>query len=914
MNPSNIKPMSRQRGVALVLTLLIVSMLVVVVVGFTTVVRVEQVGARNATYRNSATQLAQKATSDAMAQLLAAIKDGESAGIYATQPGQLLRKGAPPLPLYSPGTDKINANLLTTKGLITGNKTDVVDVGLEAVNDASGNPIGRVAYYIDDESTKIPVNQATGKPTTQRTLNPQWPRPFSIEGATDVATQSATKFNNIINSSQNPKSIDSWNYFFTPEQLRHALPDSTLHQLTVAEETNSILSNKTPWGDPKVLINKIPISTAGAQQLATALSNPKLTEIFGQTFSDKYTPEGLEQLAANMLQLRTDHWRSNPDAPQEPPEPVRFDGVDQIIGTEDLDDPVETAPTAGKDKKTNGIPQVVMGYVPFPMIRHIAVGAVYGWTQQNRMSVKIFLECEIFNPFPAPYPGGGQIIAQIDKARFGVDFGDGPPLGWRGPDGSAESQTPHNDQPDWNPNFSGVWDPWGGGNPNGLDPNVNRTLDPLNGIQKAILPQIDQNSSETVFLDFTVTFDEGNDKATLPGPIYCIIDSVKILAEPNVANSIRDWCSGNDFFNALAASDDGPAQFKITAISGPKGSPSSPAELPAAATPNQKLVRLDPRMRPCLKASEGFPTNFTGKVWQQIDYKKALPGPNNFSENSIPSDKAFDTTNDEPSDKDIYNPVSPPTLSSNDGTYVMASELGKVFTGLPWRTLRIQPQPESESKAELIPDWALLDVIGFGDGNQALSSVNPNSSIFSSSAPVKNRSAAIRSQMNVLVGTLTTPLKLSHPIQKDQILSQSMNGSSVRLSSGNLTTVINTLHNLDNNASWASAHWRDRRKNNKLGFPENALLLPSEIVEVKGMADYNTTEGQAERNEIRINALFPGLATKSRFFRIYALGEALEGKPPKVSVAAKALLQTLVAVDTSKSPPIKIINQYPIVE
>ena len=80
---------SQQRGVALVLTLLIISMLVVVVVGFVSVSRLEQMAARNYTYQAAAEQMAQLATSQAMERLADAMEAAVAAPMFSTQPGQI---------------------------------------------------------------------------------------------------------------------------------------------------------------------------------------------------------------------------------------------------------------------------------------------------------------------------------------------------------------------------------------------------------------------------------------------------------------------------------------------------------------------------------------------------------------------------------------------------------------------------------------------------------------------------------------------------------------------------------------------------------------------------------------------------------------------------------------------------------
>jgi hypothetical protein len=92
------------------------------------------------------------------------------------------------------------------------------------------------------------------------------------------------------------------------------------------------------------------------------------------------------------------------------------------------------------------------------------------------------------------------------------------------------------------------------------------------------------------------------------------------------------------------------------------------------------------------------------------------------------------------------------------------------------------------------------------------------------------------------------------------------------------------------------------------------LLLPSEITEIAGVADYiPQTNNFAKLNEQRLGSLLPGVQTKSRFFTIYALGEAFEGTNANAPVVSQRVLRTLVEVTTNNSPPsIEIVYQTPV--
>jgi len=965
-------------AVALVLTLLIVAMLTVVVVGFTTVSRIEQSAARNMTHLASAEQLAQLATSRAMQRLGDAMQTAAAAPMFSTQPGQINPFGAAAEPLYSSGTATTNVNRFTTNGLITGNPADSVTVGVQTVNDSAGNPLGRVAFYIDDESTKIAVNQATGA-SNNRTLNPQWPRPFAIQGADGVNEVRAGNFNGVLTYSANtPTSISNWTYFFTPEQLRGPLTAEPLQQLTVATETNSAAINTTPWGAQKIRINQIPVADQGAQQLVQALSDPKLTEVFGQTFADKYTPEGLKQLAANMLQLRTGYWSMSYLAP----DGTNYGKVleDVVLGLEDLPSGAAPIPAAnsGLEKKTNGIPERLMGYIPFPMLAEIAVGGLeYGFTKavdpvtgqppDDNMEIRFFVACKLFNPFPVDYPGGGEILVQIDKARVRMTNANpstlGPPASgiWRGPDGSHKQLTPgYNDMP--NAGGNQPWDPWGlltgnvntalaghekaepnpvvPANPPQLDEPL-RGLDPANGVATRPIPPIAAGATANVFVPFSIVTSARHPTTGLftgaGAEMYIIVDQVRLSAEANQANSVRDWCSGPDMKSAFQQEETAQFVLPITPAIVRQGTFQTGGPPLSLTPPNLdpsrwvSIVKKDPRIKPGFEVAENEPAWRTNAA--TLDTSSLALSPVNFESGRLPPDSGT-------VEVVIYNTNLPPLLSfstsaggggpsqpggpGGDGEpspplYSMAADLGKVFTGAPWRTLRLQPQPAAEAAAGLIPDWVLLDAVSFGDGARALNSANPNSQIISLTNPVTRRTAAIRSQLDVL--TNQTLNIVAHPIipgETNTAFFTTTAAMAFRTNAAGLAEIATSAQRPQLPLSWSTnSSWPARRA--ALGFPANALLLPSEMAEIRGVADFFPSTGATVNsnkfNEYRLSTLFPGAGSRSRFFRIYALGEALEGRAANAPVAAKAFLQTLVEVDITSTPPsIRIVNQYPPAE
>jgi hypothetical protein len=132
---------------------------------------------------------------------------------------------------------------------------------------------------------------------------------------------------------------------------------------------------------------------------------------------------------------------------------------------------------------------------------------------------------------------------------------------------------------------------------------------------------------------------------------------------------------------------------------------------------------------------------------------------------------------------------------------------------------------------------------------------------------------------------------------------------------GNATTIVNAIGNM----TWsANSTWDTRR--NALRFPVDQYILPSEIMEIAGVADavsqteYNiTTNGTSTSNstshfkwnEGRASALIPAVSTRSSFFTIYAYAQAgqLQNKTQPESannpfiIDSEALSKTLVEVE-----------------
>ncbi len=94
-------------------------------------------------------------------------------------------------------------------------------------------------------------------------------------------------------------------------------------------------------------------------------------------------------------------------------------------------------------------------------------------------------------------------------------------------------------------------------------------------------------------------------------------------------------------------------------------------------------------------------------------------------------------------------------------------------------------------------------------------------------------------------------------------------------------------------------------------FPSDQYILPSEIMEIAGIADsvsqtnYNNSASHFKWNEGRASALIPAVTTRSSFFTIYAYAQAgqLQNKTQPESATnlflmdSEHLTKTLVEVE-----------------
>jgi hypothetical protein len=292
--------------------------------------------------------------------------------------------------------------------------------------------------------------------------------------------------------------------------------------------------------------------------------------------------------------------------------------------------------------------------------------------------------------------------------------------------------------------------------------------------------------------------------------------------------------------------------------------------------------------------------------------------------------------------------------SSGNALFNAPHDLGKVPTNLNWRTLRFMPRHLNEAVMGLIPDWAMLDVISFSSNNSTLSPlkiapINPNGSFALDATlnsdpdyipdPRNNLEALIKPLERGPTGTVPPDANARVADPYFSIGSSITNNSTLQTfekvdlvtdlrvtcshpSAANdpyyyfrgsvpfATSVANNIRNrawsIQNPAinysqggTWGgnAGHWRELNK-----WPSDQLVLPGEITEISGVADFfeahqyhfNKGHRNFKANENRLSAFFPGLTLQSNFFTIYAYAQALDQSG---NIDSESLTKTLVEVE-----------------
>ena len=872
----------------------------------------------------------------------------------------------------NPGNSTSNAT--SNQWTITGNASERINVFMENVTttvNGTNQTVGRIAYYVDDEGAKLNLNAATGN---RSTLN-VGARPQDI--AALIGGNQSANFNNTINGTgsnstseqDKQKDIKHWSHFFRPEQVSAAVAgfsgNNTPFLSTVttsASSTANMTHLLTPWGTQRIPINTLSTNatdgtgdasvrsifesltglnatsvngTYTASNSTYGITGRGLQNIFGGNFSTKYTALGVKQIAANMLQMRDPNTFSvNASG--------NYSGA--LIGANNLD--------------ADGIPTEYLGYAPYPVISEVGFSCLVGYQLSGILRVTIYPTIELYNPYPFDFifkSGYPRIMVAFRNFSFDINYTY---------NGTTSNKTINNTTTPSTPfrkaSFPGAW------NPPILDSRL--SYDALNEflprntegfiyipaktkVQTYFLPTTGWGIHYETYLDGAITINSLSSNASID------IKYAKLISNSNNGtnniyagneNTIRDWVTGNETgwipvnmrsnFTSLPVTTGGSNLGAPTAApyAYPFSNPRPPGQV---NVPTSSASRISFFNNYPVAVVNGTETNwYTGNgitTWSTNSSTRfgnqgntTQENPNNS--NSLPSLLSAQTT---PADPSLNNSVANAVYASNNasdmrepflvtGNYTCPADLGLVPTNKRWRRLRMQMQPRQEvsttyggpGNQTFIPDWAMLDVISFGNSTNANDPftrqhpVNINGRFYlPGNASITPRTMGLQALTKVLensnAGTIQDPM---NPANSPPTDTMRFRGNTI-----NATMVVNNIRNM----SWStSSTWGNRRSNKN--FPADQYILPSEIMEIAGVADavsqtdYNNSISHFKRNEGRASALIPAVTTRSNFFTIYAYAQALDKQG---NIDSEVLTKTLLEVQyNSGNYSVKKLYTQPI--
>jgi hypothetical protein len=361
--------------------------------------------------------------------------------------------------------------------------------------------------------------------------------------------------------------------------------------------------------------------------------------------------------------------------------------------------------------------------------------------------------------------------------------------------------------------------------------------------------------------------------------------SVQLLADPDNPATIRDWAVGPDlplWSMALDPNADRIDQFVGGGNSGPLEA--LPEGVAMSGGSARAVAKNDPRVRTFVDW-EGDPNV---QAWVETAVGEATMGAVNsginFSGNAlpgIPKDRATGNNFfDHPSF--AYPAQTGPRL------YKSIFDLGRVHTGLQWRTLHMHGQPANESD-QFIPDWALLEVLTVTNSwVPASTRLNPNGlpypalTNFTSFAQMATNAGGRLSRAGahaaLLSGfvNLTNPAALAAATVSVGSISNTVPAdlpSGVVFSSNDIGTISTNLIAMTFNARWDSF-----RRANADVYPRGIYSSLGEVVEISGLG--SSVPGGEELNksqlEGRARVVYESFTPVSDTFTIYSVGEAAE--------------------------------------
>jgi hypothetical protein len=653
-----------------------------------------------------------------------------------------------------------------------------------------------------------------------------------------------------------------WSYYFSPQQIANFYNNlggswnvlrADYFQLSAGPRN---LTNAPSWfTNNRVNLNTqlSPITNGGVRFARNFLTNaaggaPLTTEIdnliqnkidraaitnqVGKSFVSKYGQDVLRQIVVNI----NDFNLSSLDNPSTP-----------------------TGTTGSANTNVDGIPSLYNGLRDFVYLNEVATRVAYNprslaiTGQGNSIcEVQIWLKCELINPFSISMGNQTSIAFIIDNFSATATY-----ISSNGTPGSAT--------------LSRATVP-------ALGPQSGTTVVNQNVSPRSYLPTSGTTGTSTsgnLTFGLEYQFYEGNATHNIPTGATAItvtnvsfqISFVKLLQSAGSNVTIRDWAIAQDFAGHGAAN--GTLTFSGALIpqvnTSLKQGNGATLNFQAPDTGIQDfntgsvlgIAKNDPRVRrfpaSAVPITAWFPVSGSGNPLLTLGSQNSVV---NFTVSTGISGVAPDRSSGNFSDYFIRTS----NLTSTSQSYGSLTELGKVHTGLQWRTLHMAAQNPGETAH--IPDWALLE--SFYTTNQ-IAKLNVNSAHGSStgSRPLATQAADGVLRHVPFVSLLNGGTNTSTPLGGFPAASRFSSTAST------LTNLALAVSQMNFNPQWSGI-----RASRSQYFPQNSYSMIGEVLQVQGLTD-NATASDAV-NEGRAATFLDAISTTSDVFSIYSVGYAVD--------------------------------------
>ena len=860
-------------GFAIVLTLLVITMLTVLVIGFNAATRTEQMAARNFSYQESAGQMASLSVNRAIALLNTNVTNGT-----ITQPGRSWSPSAKDVILTSasagPSTSSTNINAFQGSNYFIATNTNPVFFTVPLVDVTVSNVlVGRYGFWIDDDSSRMNLNAAL--PTNRANFLPTNSRPLvfannTISPLVDAGVRAS--FAALLTNAN--RSDVGWGYFFTPRHLARvgnvgaATYNALMYQVGAGplnRPANSyvLAPANTPafldaggadgflsvYGSPNYS-NNLPSLLSALDKVATNyFSGSNYARYFGAAaaggLAGKYQLNLMRQIVANINDY------SQPTGTLASPGPVAVTGANDATSM----------------LSAELIPRVVAGYRPFPFLNEIASRSFfYHKPGDPQLNVQVWLTFEIANPYRTDWGDASEVVVRIQDWNFEGSYSEGTNV----------VAIPRTTASVAGSDFSARW-------------------------AAGVNLRSKSYTNLVVGLNWNVPIAINASNIQITNRID--LATVRYLQWPSDPTTIRDWAQGDDLpvwedaAVPLAASN---SRF-LGAVE-TKDVPSYVSWTNSGAI--YGVAKNDPRVRryadwsppsaPWLPVGKGGSLVTIGSNNSTVNFSgtgfSGAPKSDNIAVANIMQPGLFDA------DSLALTYPSRPWFSAFD-------YLARIHTGLQWRTLQLRAQDSAE--AGRTPDWAVLEVFAISNNSAPVAvKINMNSlpypAVTGSSAAAMLAQGLTRAPVisSLLAGNTNNATSAS---VGTNTLGIPASAQFPTTGAGSFGAVATNIASLAFTNTWAT------RRTVTNVYPTNAYSMVSEVLEISNVSNFSSDEAA---NEGRARGFYDALTVSSDAFTIYAVGYAMDRN---TNVIAESRMRVQVARDPGTTNRFRIILAEPLV-